>query len=222
MNIIKKYNSDISNFKIRGRLLNYAAPVYDFFMQKIFFDINNKKILEQLNKLTIEEDFKILDVGCATGAILKKQIARLNKNSFAVGIDGAFNMIKIASKKNKICNLHFICADAAYLPFKNGYFDIIINTMFLHHLPIDCKIMALKEMKRVLKKGGIIFTVDIDKPTNFAVKIFLYLSALILFQKEIKENIDYGLIEIMKSAGITNNAILTQYCGSVSVIKSVA
>lgn len=56
----------------------------------------------------------------------------------------------MGAKKNEI----LLIADATNLPFKNNFFDRIIASEVLEHIPDDMK--ALNEMYRVLKPGGVI------------------------------------------------------------------
>lgn len=51
----------------------------------------------------------------------------------------------------------FIVGDAENTGFDNNRFDVIICHSILHHLNID---RALKEIKRILKKEGIVFVAD--------------------------------------------------------------
>lgn len=59
-------------------------------------------------------------------------------------------------------------ADICNLPFKNGEFDVILCNHVLEHIPNDKK--AMKELHRVLKKGGWgVFQVpqDLSRKTTF-------------------------------------------------------
>ena len=47
-----------------------------------------------------------------------------------------------------------VVGDARKLPFNNNEFDCVYSRFFLEHLPRNDAKIALKEMHRVLKKGG--------------------------------------------------------------------
>jgi ubiquinone/menaquinone biosynthesis C-methylase UbiE len=55
-------------------------------------------------------------------------------------------------------NINFCLGNAAYLPFKNGYFDAVFGFGFLHHVP-EWR-LSLAEVTRVLKKGGAYYLVE--------------------------------------------------------------
>ena len=106
-----------------------------------------KEVVEFLK----EKKGKILDLGCGTG----RHFSSIKGETF--GTDFSGEMLKIAelnAKKNKIkCEL--IKSDAANLPFKDNFFDYVIFIAVLHCIKGDKKRRdALKELYRVLKKGG--------------------------------------------------------------------
>ncbi len=49
-----------------------------------------------------------------------------------------------------------VVGDAKKLAFKDGEFDCVYSRFFLEHLPRNDAKIALKEMHRVLKKGGLL------------------------------------------------------------------
>lgn len=177
-----------------GRVLNYAAPLYDkvmnFFMSG--YDANLSEIIyEDIKKYLPLK--KILDIGCGTGSI-SAILTEKFKSEICAGIDAAPKMVSLAHKKfygNK--SLQFANAVSEKLPYKDNAFDCVINTMFLHHIPFDSKIQTFQEIYRVLKPGGLVYTVDLSKPSNLFGVAALKISAAMLIQSEISENADYSL-----------------------------
>ena len=49
-----------------------------------------------------------------------------------------------------------VVGDARKLPFKDGEFEEVYSRFFLEHLPRRDAVIALKEMARVLRNGGVI------------------------------------------------------------------
>ena len=205
-----------------GRVLNYAAPVYDIFMN--FFLNNYDKKTAELIYSDITKICKanyLLDIGCGTGSITGILSKKLN-NGFCVGIDAAPKMIKIAVKKNyQVKNAAFINTVSENLPFDNKSFDCVINTMFLHHIPYDSKIRTFKEIYRILKHGGVAYTIDFSKPENIAGKLFLKSSAFLLAQNEIAENAKYSLDYFLNITGFKNVSITNLKFGIIYKIIGV-
>jgi len=99
---------------------------------------------------TNKNDF-VLDIGCGNGVSTGNMIAK-----YAVGIDLSQTELSRAKKKFPKCD--FLVADARKLPFKSNTFDKVIAINMLHHVQDPEKV--LKEVYRVLKKGGKLITVD--------------------------------------------------------------
>lgn len=108
---------------------------------------------------------KFLDLGCGPGAC-SWYIAR---EGFPVtGTDGSKTAIKQANhlfkKENLVGKFHTM--DSIKLTFQDEVFDVIIDINSLQHNPIEKVSMILNEVKRVLKPGGILFSIMIGKGTT--------------------------------------------------------
>jgi len=98
----------------------------------------------------------ILDIGCGTGKALE-----IMKNKFPnariYGIDLSKKMLaKAKTLLGK--NVQLKEASADKLPFNANKFDYILCTSAFHHFPKQLN--ALKEMKRVLRKDGLLLLAD--------------------------------------------------------------
>ena len=87
-----------------------------------------------------ESNGKILDLGCGIGIL-----SDLYPNKDIIGVDISDGMLSF--NKNR-----WVKASAENLPFSDGYFDFVVCRSLLHHLP--SALVGLKEIFRVLKKGG--------------------------------------------------------------------
>ncbi|HIQ50081.1 MAG TPA: class I SAM-dependent methyltransferase [Nanoarchaeota archaeon] len=97
----------------------------------------------------VKKEDLILDVGCGTG----KHLLYLKDYSI-LGLDISIEMAKIAKNKT---GKFIIVGDVQYLPFKSNSFTCVISFFgALNHTEIH---KALKEIRRILVKGGVfIFT----------------------------------------------------------------
>ena len=95
------------------------------------------------------QDKQILDVGCGTGAILK----RLGNPERNVGIDLAPEAISFCRQRG-LDNVRQ--GDICALPFKDASFDAVICSSVLHHGWVRDVTSAIRELHRVLRAGGLL------------------------------------------------------------------
>lgn len=95
---------------------------------------------------------KLLDAGCGNGRLAKY----LSDSKIEyIGVDNNRSLLKIAGKENP--DIQFKFGDVAKLPFPAGSFDVVCCIAVLHHLPgAKLQLKALRELKRVLKKDGVL------------------------------------------------------------------
>jgi SAM-dependent methyltransferase len=103
----------------------------------------------------IPKDKVVVDIGCGIGT-LAGRIADFSKE--VIGVDIAPERIERAKALYNAKNLKFYVADAYNLPLERKSVDVIVSVGVFHHLDLE-KIVL--EIKRVLRKGGIVFIVDI-------------------------------------------------------------
>ncbi len=106
-----------------------------------------------INNLDAKKGEVVGDFGCGDGYYLHL-INSLDPEVKLVGVDTdpiVLGNAKSNLMKNKI---NLIRSDLHKLPFKDSYFDKIILTEVLEHVEDDLKV--LKEIYRVLKKGGLL------------------------------------------------------------------
>jgi ubiquinone/menaquinone biosynthesis C-methylase UbiE len=95
---------------------------------------------------------RILDIGCGPG----QYSLYFYKHGFDVkGVDFSENMISIAKK---LCDkVEFEVQDMRDLSFNDNVFDALWVCSSFVHIPTEEAIQVLKEFKRILKYGGILF-----------------------------------------------------------------
>jgi len=107
---------------------------------------------------------RVLDVGCGWG---DQVFHFVQKGSIASGVDRNPNMIELAERmaqKRGFNQASFRVAGATELPFPDGYFDIVSISLALHEMRRDERNKAVSQMKRVVKKRGVLMFIDFQLP----------------------------------------------------------
>ena len=106
---------------------------------------------------------RVLDVCCGTG---DQAFHYEQKGAIATGIDQNPDMIELAERNRQRQGFKATLrvANAAELPFPDGYFDCASISLALHEMERDQRNKVLSEMKRVVKKKGTLVFVDFQVP----------------------------------------------------------
>jgi len=158
-------NSDfISNKK---QIFDLWAPSYDWLLPSVFYQTVHKRLLEYVD---LPPRPNVLDLGCGTGRLLERLGAKF-PDLRGTGLDLSGEMLRIARQKNRHRpRLIYVEGKAESLPFAEGQFDAVFNTIsFLHYLEPQ---QILSEVARVLSPGGRFYLVD----TTFKSKAELQLT----------------------------------------------
>jgi len=121
----------------------------------------NRRVTEILDRVENYTKAGILELGAGAG-VFTQQFR--NKDANVISIDISHTLVKKAIMKDGVTKA--VVGDVEGMPFPDESFDAVIGVSILHHLDI---VRALKEIKRVVKKGGtIIFSEpNLANPHNF-------------------------------------------------------
>ncbi|QGY42355.1 methyltransferase domain-containing protein [Maribellus comscasis] len=162
------------------------------------------------NDSLFAKDSFVLEAGCGVGA-QTKIIAAKNPGSHFISVDISEESLKEAGKNIKslgIQNVEFRHADIFKLPFKDEIFDSVIICFVLEHL--HNPVLALKELSRVLKKGGIMMVIEGDHGSTFFYPDSKYAHMAVNCQVELQKqsggnsNIGRELYPLLVSAGFSD------------------
>ena len=129
---------------------NRFAFLYGSFMKKN--DECYREIADFSEGFIIKES-SVLELACGTGQLSFRMAEKAGKWT---ATDYSENMVEEAKKSQKYDskNLFFEQADATKLQYESESFDVVLIANALHIMPSPGE--ALKEISRVLKKGGLI------------------------------------------------------------------
>lgn len=128
-----------------------VAKVYNMTRDDNAYDV----ICESLAPY-IDHNKKVLELACGTGQITFRMA---QKSGSWEATDYSENMVAEAGKRSEgeasAKNICFCVQDATKLTYEKEAFDVVVIANALHIMPDPD--LAMKEIHRVLKKGGILF-----------------------------------------------------------------
>jgi ubiquinone/menaquinone biosynthesis C-methylase UbiE len=171
------------------------------FGKKHDFFVRNKAEILLPALATIENEtsrLNVLDVGCGVG-LMHRYIAGSVGSLEGTDISGA--SLEIARNANP--GVHYKIYDGRTLPYSDARFDCAYAICVMHHVPVDQWLEFLKEMRRVVRPGGLIVIVE-HNPLNPATQWVVRTSAMDANAVLLKP---WTLRTLMKSAGIGHSWI---------------
>ena len=121
---------------------------YDYFMGRW-----SKLVAEQfVDWLSPDPGCQWLDVGCGSGALSEAVIDR-HAPKAVIAIDQSDGFVRTTQQRLG-SNARCIVGNALALPFDNTLIDIAVSGLVLNFISEPEK--ALKEMRRVTRKGGVV------------------------------------------------------------------
>lgn len=148
----------------RGAVMNRMAPFYDLGCRLV--GLGRAFRARTLAYAALKPGERALDVGCGTGVLTRLAAQAVGPAGEVVGLDPSARMIAVARRNAARENSRAVFRPGAIerLPFADAHFDAVLSSLMLHHLPPDLKRDGLREVYRVLRPGGRLLAVDLDRP----------------------------------------------------------
>ena len=117
-----------------------------------------ERLLELLDRLGERDGLRVLDVGCGDGGDLRWLTGRGFAARHLAGVDLFPGLIARAPRDTGTL---LAVADAAELPFRDGGFDAVVQTMALSSI-VDPLVRSrvAAEMLRTVRRGGLVISYD--------------------------------------------------------------
>ena len=218
--VIKPYEAGAEKAAQVEKMFDNIAPTYDKLNHRLSWDIDKGWRRKAIQQLKPHKPQTLLDIATGTGdfAILAAEMLKPEK---LVGADISEGMMEIGRQKVKDKGLEQIISfekeDCLALSYPDGSFDAVTAAFGIRNFADLDK--GLKEMQRVLKKGGHLSIVELTTPVSFPMKQLFHIyshTVLPLYGRLIsKDTSAYGyltktieafpqgerMVEILKKAG---------------------
>lgn len=114
--------------------------------------------LKKFQEEAESESLRVLDMACGGGDVLIRLAQRAQCNGLAIQFAGsdisetAVEYAQWKAKFLKLDNLQFFCHDALHDPLTSTY-DVVMSSLFLHHLTDHQAIILLRRMSEIATRG---------------------------------------------------------------------
>lgn len=115
---------------------------------------------------------RVLDVGCGTGTLAVKA-AQAAPGLAVTGLDADPAILTRARRRADSARLEieFDQGMSTALPYPDACFDLVLSTLFFHHLRDDDKRRTAAELVRVLRPGGRLVVGDLGSPHDPLMRV---------------------------------------------------
>lgn len=148
------------------RLFHTIADRYDLITGLLSFGRDRRWKAMLVALAGVQPEARALDLAAGTGDIafgLAAQGARV------AALDITHRMLQLASRKRPAsAAVTFVTGDMMSLPFQDGSFDLVTTGYGIRNVPAIEP--ALAEIRRVLRPGGLLLSLDFDRPARPLVR----------------------------------------------------
>jgi ubiquinone/menaquinone biosynthesis C-methylase UbiE len=166
---------------------------------------------EFLDRLDIPPDARWLDVGCGTGALTEAVLG--HSPSAVLGVDASADFVAHAAGHVRDPRASFVAGDAQRLPVRDASVDVVASGLLLNFAPD--RSAALREMRRVTDRGGVVAGYVWDYPGGMQLMSYFWDTAVELqpAARRLHEGVRFGfcrpgpLRAMVTDAGFTDVAV---------------
>lgn len=167
---------------------------------------------------------RVLDIGCGTGT-LALMVKQAEPKAEVFGLDADPEILERARSKAAQAGLD-VQLDQGFsteLPYQDDFFDVVLSTLFFHHLTGADKRRTAAEIARVLRRGGELHVVDYGRPTDPLMRAAITTVRLFDGLEQTRDNVTGALPAIFEQAGLMWSAETDRFrtvFGSLSLYRA--
>jgi ubiquinone/menaquinone biosynthesis methyltransferase len=169
--LVVKLPEEMQSSRLMRAMFNTVAPRYDFITRAFSYGMDKYWKRTGLDKVQLPDKPVVLDLASGTGDFSLMVSARY-PGARPVAVDITERMLQLAQDRGVV---RAVCGDAGMLPFPNRSFDCVFVGYGLRNFP-NLKV-AVREIERVTKPGGLLVSLDFFLPGNKLLRPF-YLAYL--------------------------------------------
>lgn len=148
-----------------GQMFDRIAARYDAMNRVLSFGLDRGWRRRTVRALALGAAPRVLDLATGTGD-LAIDIARMHPDAHVIGLDPSSQMLAIAgtklAKRGLTGRIALVRGDAQRLPYRDGEMDAATIAFGIRNVPD--RPAALREMARVVRRGGRIAILELGEP----------------------------------------------------------
>jgi demethylmenaquinone methyltransferase/2-methoxy-6-polyprenyl-1,4-benzoquinol methylase len=147
-------------------IFTLVAPYVDALSHGFSFGLDRRWRKRAVKLSGIGPGDRVLDICAGTGELAFILARAVGPRGVVVATDFCESMLAMAREKmnGKYRNVSFSLADAKDLPFPDNSFDAVTVAFGMRNIPDT--ILALREIRRVLRPGGRFLCLELTRPRN--------------------------------------------------------
>jgi ubiquinone/menaquinone biosynthesis C-methylase UbiE len=157
-----------------------------------------------LDQAELRPGQRVLDLACGTATLsiaAKQRVPSIE----LTGLDGDPDILRVARDKAQRAGmkLQFDEGLSHALPYADGSFDVVLCSLFFHHLDRAAKLATLREVLRVLKPGGMLHVADWGRAQDPLMRLAFYGIQLLDGFRTTRDNVHGLLPQFMMDSGFS-------------------
>jgi len=166
---------------------------------------------------------RVLDLGCGTGTLAL--MAHADQPEVELdGLDADPAILRTARSKADASGVPISLREgfSTELPYEDGRFDVVLSTLFFHHLADADKRATASEIARVLKPGGRAVIGDLGKPQDPLMRLAVSTTVQVLDGRTTTSlNVAGGLPTVFREAGLVDVGVVDRLRTPVGTLEVV-
>jgi SAM-dependent methyltransferase len=173
-----------------------------------------------LERAALREGERVLDLASGTGT-LALAAARSAPGLRVIGVDGDPAILERARAKagREVTFDEGLSTD---LPYEDESFDVVLSTLFFHHLTDQAKLRSAEEVRRVLRPGGRLVIGDVGRPQDPLMRAAALLTVQMLDGFDVTSgNVSGRLPGTLRDAGLEDVRVTDRLRAPIGTLEIV-